>query len=162
MNHIGSYLVEVSKTGAGYKGVELYNYINWNGDDDYLSFYLTQMPPDSGYIEVGVYDDTTYASVENAYVRCYNASNEVLLFSGFTDSSGFFNITGLYIGWVTVNISHPIYELTSKFDYIDWNGDADYLYFYLTRLQIAITGSVAIFRDALPWGRKRRFFRGGK
>ncbi len=146
---IGWYTVEVSK--AGYGGQSKQDYINWNGDDDYLYFYLRTMPPDSGYIEVRVYDATSYIPIENAYVECFNTTTGTLVFSGFTDSFGLITITGLYIGWLTVNVTHSLYERQSQNNYINWNGDDDYLYFYLTKLESYISGQVAIFRDILPW-----------
>jgi V8-like Glu-specific endopeptidase len=146
---VGNWIIEVSK--LEYKAQTKNNYINWRGDDDYLYFYLERLPPDSGYIEVTVYDSKTFLPIENALVQCYNFTTNTLIDAGYTDSSGFYNITNLYVGWHTVNVSKAGYERESLSNYINWRGDDDYLAF---SLDIAvIKGNVAILRDALPWAR---------
>ncbi len=145
--YIGWYDVEVSHTDYG--GETLSDYINWNGDDDYLMFYLVIAPP--GWIEVNVYDSVSYNPIENAFVRCFNTTSGVLFTSGYTNSAGFYNITGLLIGWWTVNVTYPGYYEGSQMDYINWRGDDDYLTFYLVRDFNPLLGPVAIFRDIIPW-----------
>ncbi len=146
--YIGWYTIEVSHSDYG--GDSKDNYINWNGDDDYITFYLELKPP--GWIEVRVYDAYNYNPIPDAYVRCFNTTSGELVDEGFTDSSGFYNITGLLIGWWTVNVSHPTFVMDSQVDYINWRGDDDYLYFYLDITFEPITGPVAIFQDGAPWG----------
>ena len=145
--YIGWYEVVVSHSSYG--GDSSMDYINWNGDDDYLSFFLVLRPP--GWIEVTVLDSKSYFPIPNALVRCYNTTSGVLVDSGYTDVNGFYNITGLLIGWWTVDVSFPGYDLLSKQDYIDWRGDDDYLTFYLVMNIPLFSGTVAIFRDRLPW-----------
>ncbi|MHA2121504.1 MAG: carboxypeptidase regulatory-like domain-containing protein, partial [Promethearchaeota archaeon] len=145
--YIGWYDIVVSH--IDYEGDTKTEFINWNGDDDYLSFYITQKPP--GWIEVTVFDGATYNPIANAYVRCYDTSSGELINSGYTDSMGFYNVTGLLVGWWTVNVSFPGYTEGSLQDYIDWRGDDDYLSFYIYFDIPVFTGSVAIFRDILPW-----------
>ncbi len=146
---VGWYDVYVSK--VGYYPKMLTDYIDWDWDDDYLYFGMDPLPPDSGYIEVRVFDSVTTNPIENAYVRCYNMSNGELFNEGFTDSSGFYNVTGLYIGWWTVNVTYPGFYEKSYNDYINWNGDDDYLYIYLDSKYIPILGPVAMFQDRYPW-----------
>ncbi len=145
--YIGWY--EVVVTHSNYGGDSIMDYINWNGDDDYLNFYLVIKPP--GWIEVSVYDSRSYIPISNALVRCYNTTSGELFDSGYTDVNGFYNITDLLIGWWTVNVSLPGYDLLSQFDYINWRGDDDYLTFYLAMNVPVFSGTVAIFRDRLPW-----------
>jgi V8-like Glu-specific endopeptidase len=145
--YVGWYTIEVSH--ADYGGDTMNNYINWNGDDDYLTFYLVITPP--GWIEVRVYDAYNYNPIPNAYVRCFNTTSGDLFDEGFTDSTGFYNITGLLIGFWTVNVSHATFIMDSQDDYINWRGDDDYLYFYLYITFEPITGPIAIFQDRAPW-----------
>ena len=145
--YIGWYDVVVTYTDYG--GQSKSDYINWNGDDDYLYFYLILAPP--GWIEVSVYDSQSYVPIPNALVRCYNYTSGVLFDSGYTDTNGFYNITGLLLGYWTVNVSLPGYDLASQLDYINWRGDDDYLTFYLDINVPIFSGTVAIFRDRLPW-----------
>ncbi|MHA1477338.1 MAG: carboxypeptidase regulatory-like domain-containing protein, partial [Promethearchaeota archaeon] len=147
--YIGWYTIEVSHTDYG--GDSKDNYINWNGDDDYLAFFLELKPP--GWIEVRVYDAYNYNPIPSAYVRCFNTTSGELVDEGYTDSTGFYNITGLLIGWWTVNVSHPTFVMDSSDDYINWRGDDDYLYFYLNIKFEPITGPVAIFQDVAPWSK---------
>jgi len=146
--YIGWYTIDVSHTDYG--GYSKDDYINWNGDDDYLYFYLEIKPP--GWIEVRVYDEFGSNPIQNAYVRCFNTTSGDLVDEGYTDSSGFYNITGLLIGWWTVNVSCPTFIMQSQDDYINWRGDDDYLYFYLEMKYEPLTGSVAIFQDQYSWG----------
>jgi len=125
---IGWYSVQVTRNG--YYGQSKQTYINWAGDDDYLTYYLDEMPPDSGYIEVTVKDDDSLLPIENVLVVC-NYFNGTYFTSGYTDNTGIFNVTGLYIGWYTIEVSHTDYGGNSKDNYINWNGDDDYITFYL-------------------------------
>ncbi len=145
--YVGWYEVVISHSSYG--GASSYDYINWNGDDDYQTFYLVLKPP--GWIEVTVLDMYNYNPIPDAYVRCYNTTSGELVDDGYTDAAGFYNITGLLIGWWTVNVSHPAFMMQSKQDYINWRGDDDYLTFYLDSYYKAITGPIAIFRDIFPW-----------
>ena len=147
--YVGWYTIEVSHTNYG--GDSMNNYINWNGDDDYITFYLELKPP--GWIEVRVYDAYNYNPIPDAYIRCFNTTSGELVNEGYTDNSGFYNITGLIIGWWTVNVSHPTFVMDSQVDYINWRGDDDYLYFYLAITFEPIVGPVAIFQDVEPWSR---------
>jgi len=144
--YIGWYEVVVSHSDYG--GESKDNYINWNGDDDYLTFYLTINPP--GWIEVNVFNSLSYDPIENAFVRCYNATSGVLFDSGYTNGAGFYNITGLLVGWWIVNVTYPGFGELSQMDYINWRGDDDYLTFYL-EWDILVEGPVAIFQDQIPW-----------
>ncbi|KKN39428.1 hypothetical protein LCGC14_0743540 [marine sediment metagenome] len=145
--YIGWYEVVITHTDYG--GDSMNDYINWNGDDDYLSFFLILRPP--GWIEVTVFDIYNLNPIPGAYVRCYNDTSGEFFDDGYTDGSGFYNITGLLIGWWTVNVSHPNFAMQSKLDYINWRGDDDYLSFYLDTKYEPFTGSIAIFRDRFPW-----------
>ena len=128
---VGMYDIEVSK--AGYATKTTSDYINWRGDDDYLTFNLVQMPPDSGYIEVRVFNASSTLPVGSALVECWD-DTATLVDSGYTNASGFYKITGLYVGWHTINVSKVGFYEQSKTDYINWNGDDDYLSFYLSEL----------------------------
>ncbi len=120
-------------------------------DDYYLTVALAPYPPDSGYIEVYVNESRTLEPIENAYLSIYNSTSGELFSTGYTDSSGFFNVTGLYIGWWTVKVFYPGFNEEETFDYINWNGDDDYLQIYMDINFQRINGSVALFRDNLPW-----------
>ncbi len=126
--YVGWHYITVSK--AGYIPQTKNDYINWNGDDDYLTFYLVEYPPGSGYIEVTVLNNEN-ALIPNAYVNVKNQSTGVTVISGYTDAYGFFNATGLYIGWHDVIVSKHGYYTQTKTNYINWNGDDDYLTFHL-------------------------------
>ena len=146
--YVGSYDLVVSHSNYG--GDSKSDFINWNGDDDYLTFYLELKPP--GWIEVTVLDMYNSQPIPDAYVRCFNYTNGELIDEGFTNSSGFYNITGLLIGMWVVNVSHPYFLSQSKLDYINWRGDDDYLTFYLETKSQPFTGDIALFRDDYPWG----------
>ncbi|MHA2231774.1 MAG: carboxypeptidase regulatory-like domain-containing protein, partial [Candidatus Hodarchaeales archaeon] len=136
---IGWYTVTVSSTG--YNSETKSNYINWNGDDDYLYFALTPMGGESGYIEVLVSDEDGIP-IQNATVKLYDYDGFLVGTTMFTDAVGWVNLTDLSVGWYQVNVSKNGYELQMKWDYINWNGDDDYLYFYL--IAEAGTGYIAI------------------
>ena len=145
--YVGWYTIIVSHSDYG--GGTKDEYINWNGDDDYMTFQLEIKPP--GWIEVRVYDAYNYNPIPNAYVRCFNTTSGDLFDEGYTDSSGFYNVTGLLVGWWTVNVSHSTFKMDSQDDYIDWRADDDYIYFYLSLTFEPITGPIAIFQDRAPW-----------
>ena len=144
--YIGWY--EIIVTHTDYGGNSQFNSIDWYGDDDSLTFYLDLKPP--GWIELNVYD-IYYNPIPSAYVRCFNTTSGELFDEGYTDSSGFYNITGLLLGWWTVNVSHPSFVMQSQLDYINWRGDQDYLTFYLDTKFVLFTGNIALFRDISPW-----------
>ncbi|MHA2326036.1 MAG: carboxypeptidase regulatory-like domain-containing protein, partial [Promethearchaeota archaeon] len=146
---VDTYNVTVSK--VGYRIQKQLDVIDFTGDDDYLQFNLVAYAPDSSYIEVRVNDSRTYNPIQNAYVRCFNYSSGELFSSGYTDNNGFYNITGLYIGWWEVNVTYPGFNEMSKLDYINWNNDDDYLFYYMDVIFEPINESVALFRDNLPW-----------
>ena len=126
---IGWHTVEISK--VGYYDQFKMDYINWVGDDDYLTFYMVPKPPDSSYIEVTVRDSVTTSLLSSAYVQVTNMSSGLVIQTGWTNGAGFFNATGLYIGWYEVTISKTGYMTQTKQNYINWNGDDDYLTYYL-------------------------------
>ena len=126
--NIGWHYVKVSK--VGYYSQNKSDFINWDGDDDYLTFNLDPMPADSGFIEVTVRRSEDSSLFSGAYVKCYD-DNDILVWSGTTLGTGVANVTGLYIGWHRVTVSYPGRIPQSKNDYINWNGDDDYLTFYL-------------------------------
>ncbi len=145
----GTFNVTVSR--LGYHTQKQLQTITSARDDYFLTFDLVPYPPDSSYIEVRVNESRTYNPIENAYVRCYNDSSGELFSTGYTDSSGFYNITGLYIGWWSVKVTYPGFREQEKYDYINWNSDDDYLWFYMDLDFQRINGSVALFRDNFPW-----------
>ena len=145
----GTFNVTVSR--VGHHTQKQLQTITGSIDDYYLTFDLVPYPPDSGYIEVRVNESRTLLPIENAYVRWYNYSSGELFSTGYTDSSGFYNVTGLYIGWLTLKVTYPGFKEQEKFDYINWNGDDDYLQYNMDLDFQRINGSVALFRDNLPW-----------
>ncbi len=145
----GTYNVTVLR--LGYRIQEQLLTITSGRDDYYLTYGLVPYPPDSGFIEVRVNESRTLEPIENAYLSIYNTTSGELFSTGYTDNSGFFNITGLYIGWWTVKVFYPGFNEEETFDYINWNGDDDYLQIYMDINFQRINGSVALFRDNLPW-----------
>jgi hypothetical protein len=125
---IGWFNVTVSK--AGYKTQTKTTYINWDGDDDYFYFYLEPWGPGTGYMEINV-DDNASSDISYPYIQVYNTSTGALIMQGQGDANGFFNATGLYIGWHTIVASANGYIPQSKDNYINWNGDDDYVFFEL-------------------------------
>ncbi|KKM67041.1 hypothetical protein LCGC14_1475140 [marine sediment metagenome] len=146
---VGTYNVTVSK--VGYHTQKQLQTITGSVDAYHLDFDFVAYPPDSGYIEVRVNETRRNYAIENAYVRVFNNTSGEFFGSGYTDSSGFYNVTGLYIGMWTVIVTYPGFYENTKLDYINWNGDDDYLYYYLDVRFQPINGSVALFRDNLPW-----------
>ncbi len=144
---IGWYKVEVSKNA--YKGKYIYDLINWNGDYDYLTFDLSISPP--GYIIVQVFDFYLNLPIANAYIACFNTSSGILFDSGYADSNGYYNVSGLLPGWWTVNVSHVAFSVQSKTKHIEFLGDVAFLNFTLDTKFEPITGPVALFRDRVPW-----------
>jgi len=123
---IGDYFITVVK--EGYYTQTKSNYINYHDDDDYLVFNLQKKPYDSGYIEVNVTDSSTSDPIEGAYVTCINRTSGLIIDTGFSDSYGFYNITGLTTGdWFDVEVSKLTYTSVTKSSYIEWNGDHDSL-----------------------------------
>ncbi|MHA1270040.1 MAG: carboxypeptidase regulatory-like domain-containing protein [Candidatus Helarchaeota archaeon] len=128
---VGWYRVTVSKDG--YKTQVKDDYINWPTDDDYLNFYLDPWGPGTGYIEVQVNDSITGLPVNTALVQVAFSGNGTIITQGYTNSQGFFNATGLFVGWYDVTVSRTSYFTQTKTNYINWNGDDDYLQFYLEK-----------------------------
>jgi len=145
---VGMWSVEASKVGYELKSSP--DFINWIGDDDYLTFLLDTLVADPAYIEVQVNDSVTLDPIENAFIRCFD-SGGTLFDSGYTDISGFYNITGLDVGWWTVIVTYPGYDVQSKDAYLSWWADNNFLEFYLERKFLPIVGPVAIFQDQMPW-----------
>ena len=85
--------------------------------------------PPPGYIEVNVKDSVTSNGISSAYVSVIDQSSGLIIDTGYTDSSGFYKVTGLEIGWYTIKVTKGGYHAQSKV--INWNGDDDYLTFYL-------------------------------
>ena len=128
--YIGLYEVTVSK--VGYYNQTQQDNINWKGDTDTLIFDLVPYPPNSGYIEVQVNDSITHNPISNAIIECFYSNNNTLFVSGFTDNSGFYNITSLPKElWYIVNVSKAGYHNQTQQDYIAWNGYHNYLNFLL-------------------------------
>ena len=125
--YIGWYTVTVSK--YNYNSQSKTEYINWNGDDDYLTFYIVKKPADSGYIEINVKDNNS-APLSSAFVLVEH-DNGTFANSGYTNGSGFYNSTGLIIGWYKVTVSKSGYHKEDMYNYINWEGDDDYLFFQL-------------------------------
>ncbi|TFF87130.1 MAG: carboxypeptidase regulatory-like domain-containing protein, partial [Promethearchaeota archaeon] len=126
---VGYYWVNVSM--AGYKAEQKQNLIDWEGDDDHIIFYLETWGPGTGFIEVTVLDNKTDDPISNALVEVAFRDNGSIYNSGTTDGTGFYNASGLYIGHYTVSVSKNGYYSNTKNDYINFNGDDDYLTFKL-------------------------------
>jgi len=126
---IGEKKVNVSKNG--YYVQEQDVDIDYNGEVEKIHFNLVPYPPYSGYIELQVNDSNTMLPINNSYVECFNKSSMEFLKSGYTDNSGFYNITGLAEGEYVVNVSNNGYVSQFKLGYINWSGAFDYLNFEL-------------------------------
>ncbi|MFX1294234.1 MAG: carboxypeptidase regulatory-like domain-containing protein [Promethearchaeota archaeon] len=125
---VGTYNVTVSKTGyyTQSKGAV----INWMGDNESLTFNLEATPTDPGWIEITVRDNESNP-LENALIQVINATSQALVVLGYTDVSGFFNATGLGIGWYNVTASKDGYIPETQDDYIGSAGEKDIMNFYL-------------------------------
>jgi hypothetical protein len=151
---IGWYTINVSK--AGYHGTasmsaSKMNYINWFGDDDYLYFTLTPHNAGTGYIEIIVRNDTSDL-MPSAYVNVISQDSGETVAFGYTYGSGFFNATGLDIGWYYVNVFKAGFVTEVKENYINWNGDDDYLYFYLSEVDNEkLKVNVHVKRQSANW-----------
>jgi len=129
----GLYNVTASK--VGFISQRKTDLINWGGDDDYLSFYLKPMPVNSSYIVVNVTDAITKAPVVGAAIHVLKAGASTWTYRGVTDGNGILNVTGLEkYNWYYVNASKAGYITQQKTDYINWEGDDDYLYYALKRV----------------------------
>lgn len=124
----GIYSVTVSKTGyfQQSKGAILY----YLGDNETVEFDLIATPSSPGWIEVTVRDNES-TPLEGALVEVRNATSHILIVSGYTDVNGFFNVTGLGVGWYNVTASKGGYIPETQDDYINGPGDEDTLFFYL-------------------------------
>ncbi|GAI90489.1 unnamed protein product, partial [marine sediment metagenome] len=89
---------------------------------------------DTGWIEVNVKDNSTYSPISSAYVQVVYTSSGLVVDMGYTNGAGFYNVTGMGIGWYEVTISRSGYATQMKQTYINWVGDDDYLTFYLNEL----------------------------
>jgi len=148
---IGNWDLDISK--VGYKSSTVSNYINWNGDDDYKTVYLQSYPLDSGYIEISVLDSMGIDPIDGALIKCLNSTSGALIDSGNTDSSGFYNITDLYVGSYNITVSKQYFKKQTKLDTINWAGDDDYLTFNLELSINYVDGKIAIFQDSYSWGK---------
>ena len=90
--------------------------------------------PDTGWIEVNVKDNSTSSPISSVYVQIVNMSSGIVIQTGYTNGAGFYNATGLLIGWHEVIVSKAGYQDMIKQNYINWNGDDDYLSFYLNEI----------------------------
>ncbi len=124
----GIYNVTVSKTGffTQSKGAILY----FAGDNETVNFNLVATPPNPGWIEVTVRDNES-TPLQSALVQVRNATDQALVVVGLTNPDGFFNATGLGIGWYNVTASKDGYIPETKDDHISSAGQEDYLNFYL-------------------------------
>ncbi|MFX0094678.1 MAG: carboxypeptidase regulatory-like domain-containing protein, partial [Candidatus Hodarchaeota archaeon] len=133
-NMTGLYAVawyEVRVTKVGFITQSKQDLINWNGDDDYLYFYMVPYAANDGFIEVTVLNQANSATLPSAKVETYFLNGTKIGTSKYTDITGFANMTGLYVGWYEVRVSKTGFFTQSKQNYINWNGDDDYLTFYL-------------------------------
>ncbi|MFO7889180.1 MAG: carboxypeptidase regulatory-like domain-containing protein [bacterium] len=127
---VDTYDIYVSK--VGYYSDMVSQTIDYEGDDDYRTVNLEPKPRDSGYIEVTARDSDTWDYISNAHVEVINMTSNTTIDTGSTDFNGFYNATGLTTGdWFEVQVSKAAYEPQSQQAYMNWNGDDDYLYFYL-------------------------------
>ncbi|MHA2370830.1 MAG: S8 family serine peptidase, partial [Candidatus Hodarchaeales archaeon] len=85
---------------------------------------------EAGFIEVRVYDADSGVPVENAEVHV--VLDRTPMQTGFTDANGFYNVTGLDIGFYEVTIIAPAFTSRLGTTQIAWVGDDDYIFFYLT------------------------------
>ena len=83
-----------------------------------------------GYIMVYVRDALNYSLLSQATVTTYDENN-IVIDVGTTDTSGFYNVTGLDIGTYTVEVSAPGYHDGKRKATIYYLGDIAFLYFYL-------------------------------
>jgi len=135
LTHLAPGLYNVTAERVGYISQRKTDLINWGGDDDYLSFYLKPMPVNSSYIVVNVTDAITKAPVVGAAIHVLKAGSSTWTYRGDTDGNGIFNVTGLEkYNWYYVNASKAGYITQQKTDYINWEGDDDYLYYALKRV----------------------------
>jgi hypothetical protein len=86
-----------------------------------------------GYIEVRVYDNSSYAAISNALIEVYNETGG-LIGTGYSDAIGFYNVTGLDVGSYDIVISADGYKTLDISNSINWMGDYDYIDVYLDPL----------------------------
>ncbi|TXT61957.1 MAG: putative Glutamyl endopeptidase [Promethearchaeota archaeon] len=147
---VGTWRVEIVK--SGYEPTVKSQTINWNGDDDYLSFNLQSNPIDSGYIEIMVFDEFSEETLNGAFINCWNESSGILINTGNTDDLGIYKITGLYPGTMKIEVSLIDYRNVTKIVDLNWAGDHKSVEIYLQPIFYSVDGPIAIFRDQLPWG----------
>ncbi|MBD3211426.1 MAG: trypsin-like serine protease [Candidatus Lokiarchaeota archaeon] len=147
---VKTWRIEILK--SGYVPIVKSQTINWNGDDDYLSFSLQSNPLDSGYIEVTVLDEFSKEKLDGVLINCWNESSEILINTGSTDGLGIYNITDLYPGTMKIEVSLLDYRNATTIVNLNWAGDHKSVVIYLQPLFYSVSGPIAIFRDQLPWG----------
>ncbi|NPD88215.1 MAG: S8 family serine peptidase [Asgard group archaeon] len=126
---VGGYYVEVY--AYDYYWQTQYAVIDFDGEAEYLYFYLDpESAPGEGFIEVYVYDDITYDPIEYAFVDVYDDYWNYID-SGMTDFNGFYNVTGLGVNGYHVEVYAEGYDWQSQYTTIDYDGEAEYMYFYL-------------------------------
>ena len=129
----GWYNVTASK--VGYIGQRKVDLINWVGDDDYMSFYLKPMPINSSFIVMNVTDAITKAPISGAAIYVQIGAVPPWIYLGDTNANGIYNVTGLVkYTWFYVNASKAGYISDKKADYINWEGDDDYVSLALKRV----------------------------
>lgn len=150
-NEFGEYITEGTADGSGFYnftglGIGIYEVYATNqsynegwvivniftdGDAYIETIYLNPAyVPGIGFIDVYVYDDNTLTPIQNADVALTDEYGAHIDW-GMTDSSGFYNFTGLGEGDYNVSASHMDYITNSSAIYIDYDGEGEYLMLYL-------------------------------
>ncbi len=126
------YIVEVYAVGYEWEDSDVT--IDFDGEGEYLELYLSpSFIPGNGFIDVYVYDAITLDPIVGADVELFSESWSYIT-SGVTDIDGFYNFTGLGAAMYIVEVYAVGYEWEDSDVTIDFDGEGEYLDFYLDGL----------------------------
>lgn len=129
---LGAATYSVLAIADGYEREDSYVTIDYDGEGEYLEFYLTPIyTPGDGFIEVHVYDNDTHNPIEGAEVWLFDEYDNFVDME-YTDILGFYNFTGLGVNTYRIEGSATGYLYNETYVVIDYDGEGEYLELYLS------------------------------
>ena len=126
----GEYVVEASY--LGYLWNDTFVVIDYDGEGEYVLLYLPPEPTiGDGYIDVFVYDQSTYLPLENVELNLVT-QYYVPIVIGMTDITGFYNFTYLGVDTYFLYAYLSGYETNETSVTIDFDGEGEYVELYLS------------------------------
>ena len=138
----GSYYVEFFATSYPYN--QTFVTLSYDGDSQTIVFLAEpSFIPGTGFIEVYVYDSSTMSPISGAYVELMT-DDWTYITDDITDAYGFCNLTGLGAGSYWVSAEETDYELDDQYVMIDYDGEGEYIEFYLDKIYTPGIGYIEV------------------